>query len=563
MTTTPTMPLGRAVRSRPARRVGRFAAVDLGATSGRVIVAEIDAEGAGADSPATPRSLNGDRPRSVAGEPRSREGAVRAGRFALTEIHRFANAPVSREGHLRWDFEAIWANVVEGLRRAAATGPIDSVGIDTWGADYGLLGADGSLLDSPFCYRDRRTEGVPERVWDRIGPRRLYELTGSQYQRFNTVFQLAAEPAERLAGARSLLLMPELLAHRLTGRVVAESTSASTTGLFDVRRRSWSDEAIDALALDRGLFADVLEPGDGIGQLTPQVQAATGLGPGTMVVAVGGHDTASAVAAVPASGTDFAYVSSGTWSLVGVERAEPVLSRASQDANFTNELGVFGRVRHLKNVMGLWLLSECQRDWAERGACPALPELLAAAAAEPPGQALIDADHDQFLAPGDMPRRIARAVSAGGGRVPTGRAQTVRCIIDSLAASYDRAVRQASALSGQAINRVHIVGGGSLNALLCQATADSTGLPVLAGPTEASVIGNAAVQAHAMGVIDGGLEQVRALVADHFPVTAYGPGESAGGQARSLHGARCVGGTDTVQQDQDVSLPNQPQKESS
>jgi rhamnulokinase len=523
---------------RPARLDGphRFAAVDLGASSGRVIVVEI-------------------------GRP--------AGAFELQEVHRFPNQPVSRDGCLRWDFEGIWANVLEGLRRAAATGPVESVGIDTWGADYGLLDAEGNLLGAPICYRDARTEGVAKGVWAKIGRRRLYELTGAQYQRFNTVFQLAAEPDERLARAAKLLMMPDLLAYRLTGRAVAEATAASTTGLFDVRRRDWCWEAIDALGLDPGLFPEVFEPGDGTGQLTPEAQAATGLGPQTLVVAVGGHDTASAVAAVPAKGADFAYISSGTWSLVGVETAAPVLSQASQEANFTNELGVFGRVCHLKNVMGLWLLSECQRTWEAEGLNLSLPELLAAAA-EAPERGLIAADSGQFLAPGDMPGRIARAAAATGGEAPRSPAETVRCIIDSLAAAYAQAVKLASVLSGQAVNRIHIVGGGSLNALLCQATADSTGLPVLAGPVEASVIGNALIQAHAAGVLPGragprsparrdsgegadrdnaarpsgfgspsgaggDLEALRALVAERFPLTAYTPRERARPGAPAAH----------------------------
>jgi rhamnulokinase len=450
---------------------------------------------------------------------------ARVGRdqFELTEVHRFANQPRFEDGHLRWDFEAIWAEVARGLRRAGEVGPVQSVGIDTWGVDYGLIDQDGVLLADPVCYRDARTEGAPERVWRTIDQSRLYQLTGSQYQRFNTIYQLAAESPASLGGAAKLLLMPDLLSHRLTGRAVAEVTNASTTGLFDVARRDWSRESLDALGLRRELFPDVLEAGSVIGHLNEAARAATGLREGTQVVAVGSHDTASAVAAVPATEPDFAYVSSGTWSLVGIETRRPVLTEASRAANFTNELGVCGTVRYLKNVSGLWLLSECQRTWAAEGTEQPLAELLAGAAAQPMGGALIDADDDRFLAPGDMPKRIAAAVAGSGGRPPAGRHEIVRCIIDSLAQAYARAIRQAEELSGQAVRRVQIVGGGSLNILLCQATADATGLVVRAGPTEASAIGNALMQARALGAAGRSLAELRALVARHFPVTEYQP----------------------------------------
>ncbi|MDR2378828.1 MAG: rhamnulokinase [Bifidobacteriaceae bacterium] len=488
----PTMPPGPA----SAPGAARVAAVDLGATSGRVMVAEV-----GPDV------------------------------FRLTEAHRFRTPSVRRDGQLSLDFEALWAQVAEGLRRAAATGPINSVGIDSWGVDYGLLGADGALLGDPVSYRDDRTEHVPERVWRRLPRDELYAATGVAHQRFNTVFQLAAEPVERLGRARTLLLLPDLLSHRLTGGIGAEVTNASTTGLFDVRRRDWCWPVIDALGFPRRLFPPVVEPGGVIGELTAEAGAATGLGPGTTVVAVGSHDTASAIAAVPAQRPDFAYISSGTWSLVGLELGRPVLTQASRAANFANELGVRGTVRYLKNVIGLWLLSECQRQWEADGQEARLGPLLAGAAALPPGEARFDAADPRFLSPGDMPRRIAEAVAEAGGRLPRGQRETVRCVIDSLAAAYRDAIVAGSRLGGQPVGRVHLVGGGSLNAPLCQATADATGLPVLAGPTEASVIGNALVQAQAIGAIDGradaALAGPRALVAEHFPATTYQPGGAA------------------------------------
>jgi rhamnulokinase len=461
--------------------------------------------------------------------------------FEVSQAHRFPTSSSHRDGHLRWDFEAIWANLVEGLRRAAASGPIDSVGIDSWGVDYGLVDSDGALLGDPVSYRDGRTEGAPQRVWDLIPDRQLYAATGVAHQRFNTVFQLAAEPPAKLRQAQSLLLLPDLLSYRLTGKTGAEVTNASTTGLLDVSGRDWCWPVIDALGFPRRLFQPVVEPGAVIGQLCPRAGAATGLAPGTKVVAVASHDTASAVAAVPAGGPGFAYVSSGTWSLIGLELGRPVLSEASRAANFTNELGVGGTVRYLKNVNGLWLLSECQRQWAPAGGPAETAALLAGAAALPPAPTLFDAADPRFLAPGAMPQRIADAVREAGGRPPRGRHEVVRCVIDSLAAAYRDAVEAGARLAGQTVERVHLVGGGSRNALLCQATADATGRPALAGPAEASVIGNALVQAGAIGAIDpvgsagsaGGAGSGqnraawRALVAAHCQVATYHPGGAA------------------------------------
>jgi rhamnulokinase len=467
----------------------RVAAIDLGASSGRVIVATLD-----------------------------------GGRIALEEAHRFANGPVSRQGRLYWDFEALWANVLDGLAAAAAAGPIDSVAVDTWGVDYGLLDAAGDLMGDPISYRDDRTEGMPEKVWEVLPPDRLYELTGLQHQRFNTIFQLAADQAEnRLEGAAKLLMMPDLISYRLSGRAVGEVTEASTTGLVDQATRNWSDEAIAALGLPRGLFPELVEPGTVLGPLDPEVRALTGLGPNTQVIAVGSHDTASAVAGVPALEPGFAYVSSGTWSLVGVELAAPIRTEASRLANYTNELGVFGTVRYLKNVAGLWLLSESQRTWAAQGLKLTLPDLLAGAAALPAGRGLVDADGDAFLAPGGMPERIAAAVAAAGGQVPTTPFETVRVIIDSLALAYDRAIRLARDLTGQPVARLQIVGGGSLNELLCQAAADATGLPVVAGPAEGTALGNALVQAWALGAITGGLADLRRVAAGSNELKDYAP----------------------------------------
>lgn len=441
----------------------------------------------------------------------------------VREVHRFAT-PLSDAEGLRWDFAALWEQITEGLSKAARTGRIDAVGVDSWGVDYGLVGAGGELLGDPFCYRDDRTVGAPEEVWGVVASDGLYRATGVQHQRFNTVFQLWADRrAGRLSAAGSVLLIPDLIAYKLTGRRVAEATNASTTGLFDPTRRVWSSGLIGALGFPAGLFPDVVEPGAVLGALTPEARAATGLGADCVVVAVGSHDTASAVAAAPAASPGFAYISSGTWSLVGVELGVPVITEAGRAANFANELGVFGTVRYLRNVMGLWLLTECQKHWAAQGRPAGLGGLLAAAAALEPARALIDPDSDEFLAPGNMPARIAAAAARGGVEPPGSPPQVARVIVDSLAAAYARAVREASALAGRGVEAIHVVGGGSLNRLLCQATADTTGLPVLAGPVEASAIGNALIQACALGALPANLPTLRRLVAATMPTTAYQP----------------------------------------
>jgi rhamnulokinase len=484
----------------------RLVAIDLGASTGRVIAAEVGPE-----------------------------------TLALTETHRFPTGasanPAADAGYLTWDAPAIFAGIAQGLKAAAAAGRVDAIGVDTWGVDYALLDAQGEAIGPPVCYRDDRTQGVESEVRDAIGRERLYELTGIAHQRFNTIYQLAAERrglapgGARLAQAAKLVMMPDMITHWLTGVASAEVTQASTSALLDPTTRTWSRELLDALGLDRGLFPEPLEPGTVIGGVREAVAERTGLPAGVPVIAVGSHDTASAVAAVPATGGDFAYISCGTWSLVGVELGSPVTTEAARTAGFTNELGVDGTVRFLRNVMGMWLLQECQRTWREEGAGQAdgagrqpldVGSLLAAAAAEPPG-GTVDADDPSFLAPGSMPSRIAAAVAARGGTVPRTPAQMTRCIVDSLAAAHADAIVQARRVTGARVEAVHIVGGGSQGQLLCQATADATGLPVLAGPTEAAAIGNALVQARAIGALHGTLANLRTLVRHCHPPVHYAP----------------------------------------
>ena len=458
-----------------------YAAVDLGASSGRVMV-----------------------------------GRVGPDRLELTEAHRFPNRPVRVPEGLRWDILSLYGGVLDGLR---AAGQVDSVGIDSWAVDYGLLDADGALLGNPVHYRDSRTEGVAEKVWASVPAEQLYAATGLQYAPFNTLYQLiAARETAQLAHAERLLLIPDLMSYWLTGEQGTELTNASTTQLIDPRTRGWSHEVASRLGVDLGLFAPLRQPGDPAGVLRPEVLEETGLRGPVPVTAVGSHDTASAVAAVPADGERFAYICTGTWSLAGLELDAPVLSEESRAANFTNELGLDGTVRYLRNIMGLWLLQECVRAWGE----PELGELLREAATVPALRSVVDAGDAAFLAPGRMPERIAEACRVSGQPVPESPAEITRCILDSLALAHRRAIEDAQRLAGHPVDVVHVVGGGTRNALLCQLTADACGLPVVAGPTEAAALGNVLVQARTHGLV-GDLAGGRRLLTRTQPLTRYEP----------------------------------------
>lgn len=491
----------------PARTGLRcFAAVDVGASSGRVILATVFSHEGADDGAGLPVGVG------------TADGAPRV---SLEIVHRFPNGVLDdgprRDGTtvLRWDVCGIFAEVQTGLAKAhelaASRGQrIESIGIDTWAVDYGLVDAAGRLRLPVHAYRDSRTESTVPVVHQKVSPERLYEVTGLQFLPFTTLYQLAAEPD--LDGVHALLI-PDLLAFWLTGARRTEETNASTTGLLDAKTGTWSAELFEALGLPEGLFPQLIAPGEAYGTLLPAVVGRTGLPADTPVVAVGSHDTASAVAAVPAvPGADVAYISSGTWSLVGVELDAPVLTEASRAANFTNERGVDGTIRYLRNVGGLWLLSESQRHWASEGLELPLDKLLADAAELPAGGPQIDADSDEFIAPGEMPARIAAAVECRGATLLGDPAAIVRCILDSLAAAYARTLAQAEELSGRQPRAVHVVGGGSQNELLCRLTAAATGLPVLAGPVEATALGNVLVQARAAGALDGGLPALRTAV---------------------------------------------------
>jgi rhamnulokinase len=469
---------------------GVVAAVDLGASNGRVVV-----------------------------------GHVGPGELDLIEVHRFPNEPVALPDGIHWDVLRLYREILDGLRTAArGDDPPLSVGIDSWGVDFGLIDTDGILIANPWHYRDARHAAGIDRVHGRARQASLYMRTGVQFLPFNTLYQLAAlEGTEAFGRAGTMLLMPDLIGYWLTGEAAAEETNASTTGLLDAAERTWAEDLIETLRFSRSLFPALRRPGAVLGPIRPEVAEETGLSDATAVTHVGSHDTASAIVAVPAGGPRFAYVACGTWSLVGVELEAPVLTEESRAANFTNEAGVDGRVRYLRNVMGLWLLQETMRTWERAGSPEELGRLLQLAAALPTGGPVIDPDEPVFLPPGDMPARIEDACLRAGLRPPQSRAAVVRCILDSLAAAYSRGIEDASRLSGVDVSTVHLVGGGSQNELLCQLTADACGLPVIAGPVEATAVGNVLVQARARGLVEGDLESLRALVRATHELRRYDP----------------------------------------
>lgn len=469
-----------------------FAAADLGASSGRVIL-----------------------------------GALENGRFELTQTARFPNGPVEEADGIHTDARVLFDAVAAGIAAAieASDGALESVGVDTWGVDFGRVDAAGELLENPFHYRHERTSGVPEQVFSGLPAAQLYATAGLQVMSFNTIFQLvAAHHDPRWAEVADVLLTPDLMSFWLCGRRVAEITIASTTGLLDVAARTWSEATCAHLAERYGLpvprvLPEIVEAGTVLGPTTPGLFARQ-----IQVVAVGGHDTASAVVAIPARGTDFAFVSSGTWSLVGLELEQPVLSEASRAADFTNELGIDGTVRYLKNVMGLWVLSESIRTWRAAGRDVELVPLLEAAAALPGLACVLDMTDERLLPPGDMPARLLAMAAETGQQLDDDPASICRCIMDSLALAYRTTIRAACELAGREISVVHIVGGGCQNTLLCQLTAEATGLPVVAGPSEGTALGNLLVQARACGALSGDRTVLREVAIASSDLTTYHPG---------------------------------------
>jgi rhamnulokinase len=471
-----------------------------------------------------------------------------AGRLELTEVHRFPNVPVrlplapaapaAPTEALVWDVLELWREIKTGIRAALASGgPPASIGIDTWGVDYALLGADGALLGAPYNHRDPRTAGMMEEAFRRVPREEIFDRTGIQFMPINTLYQLLASTLHRstaLAAASHFLTVPDLFAFWLSGRIAGEMTNATTTQCYDPRAGTWATGLLDRLGVRSDLFPEIVPPGTVLGPLRPGVAREVGAPAGTPVVAVASHDTGSAVAAVPvdpgALGADetFAYISSGTWSLVGAEVAAPVITPLALEYNFTNEGGV-GGFRLLKNVMGLWLVQECRRTWSERGAVHSYEALTARAAGAEPFGAVVDPDDPDFLPPGDMPRRLA-AFCARSGQPPLDAddvGRVTRCCFESLALKYRWVIERLERLTGRRVAVVHIVGGGAQNALLNQLTADACARPVVAGPGEATAAGNALVQAIAGGEIES-LPAGRDLVRRSVSLTRYEPRRSAG-----------------------------------
>lgn len=465
-----------------------IAAVDLGAESGRVMLARFDGQ-----------------------------------RLSLEEVHRFPNRPVALRGHRFWNILGLWDEMLTGLRKARQTaGSLDSIGVDTWGVDYGLVDARGFLLGQPFQYRDHRTDGIMEQVWARVPREVLYKRTGIQFLPINTLYQLYAheqmQPGE-LAHAYRLLMIPDLLHSWLCGSLAIERTNASTTQCWDPIARGWVIELLDQLAIPTAMLPPVVESGKSLGEVVSELRSDLGR---ALVVAPATHDTGSAIAATPVTlPGGWGYISSGTWSLVGVELQQPVMTEAALAANCTNEGGVFGTTRFLKNVMGLWLLQECQRQWARDGRATDYDTLLADVDGVPPFVALIDPDDPRFLAPENMPDAINAYLVEHGQMPLQAPAAFARCIMESLVLRYREVFQQISLLTASAIHVVHVLGGGARNARLNQWLADALDMPVIAGPVEATALGNALMQLVGLGELHN-LEEVRAI-GQNEPTQMFAP----------------------------------------
>ncbi|MFU8780518.1 MAG: rhamnulokinase [Kiritimatiellia bacterium] len=442
----------------------------------------------------------------------------------LEELHRFENGPVSgADGHLYWDAEKLFREIVKSLSVAAGRGiQLESIGVDTWGVDYGLLDADGKLLGMPFHYRDSRTDGQMEAVFATVPSKDVFGATGIQFMQLNTLFQLYAErEGDRLAKAKQLLFMPDLFNYMLTGEAWCERSIASTSQCYDPRKHDWADELLQGLGLENVPWAPLVDSGTVLGPVKADLAASSGIGP-VPVVAVAGHDTASAVVAVPATSKDFVYLSSGTWSLMGAELDAPLIDDRSHERNFTNEIGYGRKVRFLKNMTGMWLQQECRRYWQEAGQDYSWKELEAMAEAAAPFRSVINSDDPLFATPGKMPEKIAAWCRAHGQPVPEEPGAVVRAIFEGLALRYRWVVERLEELRGKRVEVLHVVGGGSANDLLNRFTASATGKTVLAGPMEATALGNIAVQMLGLGHVKD-LAAARKLVAASFPTVSYEP----------------------------------------
>jgi len=476
-----------------------------------------------------------------AGSGRAVLGRLEADALRLEELHRFHYPPRVSAGHLRWPFADLLQGIRQGLRAAALRAgelgdELATVGVDSWGVDYGLLDAAGRLIEEPVAYRDARTAGILPEVLKRVPRRRIFLRTGIQLMELNTLFQLYAQAREGLpTDARRLLLIPDLCHHFLCGAEVCEYTNASTTQILDARTREWDVELLRDLGLPGELMPRIVPPGTELGALRGGLRDELGTGP-LKVLAPATHDTASAVAGTPLR-PGWAYLSSGTWSLLGVERREPLMDERAAAANFTNEGGVFGTIRFLKNLMGLWVLESCRKEWEATGSPVDHETLLQQVGEINEVPALVFPDHESLFTPGSMSRALAELLAATGQRMPASPAGRAKCILDSLALRYASVVDTIESLTGEAVPGIHIVGGGSLNRYLNQATADATGRPVLAGPAEASATGSLVLQAIASGELVS-LDEARSLVLATVRPQPFEPsGSSAWSEARERYRA--------------------------
>jgi rhamnulokinase len=440
-------------------------------------------------------------------------GWLEDGQLRMEEVHRFGNRQVRLGNHVYWDFPALFEEMKAGLKKAAAKGyKVSSIGIDTWGVDFGLIDRDGQLIGNPVCYRDARTSGMVEEMFKTLNPREHYATTGIQVMEINTLSQLLSiKGTAQLESAKHLLFMPDLFSYFLTGKATNEYCIASTSELLDAKKRTWSWDTIKALGLPEHIFGEIIMPGTVRGTLRPDIAQETGLGE-IDVVAVGSHDTASAVAAVPAieSDTTLAFLSSGTWSLLGVELPEPILSEEARKAEFTNEGGVGGRIRFLQNITGLWILQRLMAEWEERGEKQSFSQLLPEAEKACINTIIPVADAT-FMNPASMEKAICDYCKNSGQQVPATKGEITRCLLQSLAHKYKDAISGVNDLLPEPIKRLHIIGGGSQNELLNQLTANALGVPVCAGPVEATAMGNILVQAMAAGEI-ADLDALRDIV---------------------------------------------------
>ncbi len=475
-----------------------FAAVDLGAESGRVLAGHFDGS-----------------------------------RLTLEETHRFPNQPAQVLGTLHWDVLRLWHEIQDGLSKLARSGvQVQSIGVDTWGVDFGLVDERGRLLGNPIHYRDKRHEGWMHKAIEQAGRDRLFGITGLQFMPFNTLFQLLAlrdQEPQVLASAQRLLFVPDLLHFWLSGQRTCEYTIASTSQLLDARERGWSKPLLEHFELPPHILGEIIQPGTGIGKVHHSVSRATGLSHEVQIVLPGSHDTASAVVAVPAEGEDWAYLSSGTWSLMGLELAEPLIDERVQSLNFTNEGGVSHTIRFLKNIAGLWLVQGVKGSLRRRGHEFSYGELTSLAAQAPALQVLVEPDDPSFSAPEDMIAALQQYAAQTNQAQPQSEGALVRCCLESLALKYRWTFERLEELRGKPLQVLHIVGGGAQNELLCQLSADCLGRVVIAGPVEATAIGNLLTQAMGAGALSN-LEEVRAVVRASFEAKRFEPNVGAKAQ---------------------------------